>query len=225
MQVIAIAQSSLDASLAQSGSNKSELLKVIDYYTKKDDAQKLKAAQYLLANMNGLYYIDGPMMKKYDPFFNYLDSLNKNNITKKDRTTLKLIQPIEDRWDAVSKTITQNDANATMAHYDASFVSSSFIIEHIDKAFEVWKNNTWSVTYTFDDFCEYILPYKVFNEKPELWMNYFADKYKPIMASFAGNIDPVTVADSVNKDVETWFKFGTLFYKYPFDMDLTRLLQ
>jgi len=219
------AQTAYEASLSQAGKNRAELEKVISYYTQNGDKQKLSAAQYLLSNMNGLFFYDGEIMKKYNPFFEFLDSLNRNNIPKKDRTSLKLIKPIEDIFDFVNNSISPRDYNSITQKLDASYLSANQIIKHIDLAFVAWKSHKWSQGYSFDEFCEYILPYKVFNEQPEAWMEYFSNKYSKTLPYFNTISDPTVVADSINKEVESWFKFGTLFYKYPFDMGLSRLLQ
>ena len=44
-------------------------------------------------------------------------------------------------------------------HCDTSYVTSEFLIEHIDNAFEVWRNNEYAKKLSFEDFKEYILPY------------------------------------------------------------------
>jgi len=219
------AQSLIDLSLQQVGNNRSELEKVITFYTQSGDKQKLAAAQYFITNMYGQFFYDGPIMKKYNPFFQYLDSLNKNNIPKRDKTTLSLNKSIEDCWIDIQKTISQSDYSTIKQRLDNTFLSSQQIIKHIDLAFDVWKKNPWSMSYSFNEFCEYILPYKAFNEKPEAWMEYFSSRNKNTLSFFAYNSNPVLVADSLNKELEKWFSFGTLLYNYPFDMELSRLLE
>jgi len=218
-------QSGIEITLNHAGKNRKELEKLIEHYRKVGDREKLQAAQLIVTNMNGLYINDGPIIKKYEPFFLFLDSLHKQGIKIKERTSLQLIKPVEQKWNEVTHTFTPNDYSSIYEIQDATYLSSDLLIKHIDGVFNAWRNNEWSHSYSFNQFCEYILPYKVFNERAEAWMDYFSSKYSKTVATFAHCTNPVTVADSINKEVESWFKFGTLFYKYPFDMGLTRLLQ
>ena len=47
---------------------------------------------------------------------------------------------------------------------DIEVVDSAFLVEHIEWAFKVWKEQPWGGNVTFDDFCEYILPYRIGDE-------------------------------------------------------------
>ena len=51
--------------------------------------------------------------------------------------------------------------------YDIHKISSAYLIESIDLAFEVWENRPWSKYYSFEDFCEYIFAYMIENEPLE----------------------------------------------------------
>lgn len=43
---------------------------------------------------------------------------------------------------------------------DIEVVDSAFLVEHIEWAFKVWKEQPWGGNVNFEDFCEYILPYR-----------------------------------------------------------------
>lgn len=43
---------------------------------------------------------------------------------------------------------------------DAEKIKASYLIKNIEEAFKVW-NKPWNLFLTFEEFCEYILPYKV----------------------------------------------------------------
>lgn len=60
------AEKNLTSALEQAGSNKSELLKVIDHYKKVPaDSLKLKAAYFLIENMPGHFSYDTTYLYKY----------------------------------------------------------------------------------------------------------------------------------------------------------------
>ena len=48
---------------------------------------------------------------------------------------------------------------------DAVFMSAKDIIDNIDMAFTTWMESPWKDSVSFDLFCNYILPYRVTEEK------------------------------------------------------------
>lgn len=61
--------------LEESGKNRGELVKVLEYY--KDDSLKREAAMFLIENMSGKYFYTGELIDKYDTLFSIYDSLHK----------------------------------------------------------------------------------------------------------------------------------------------------
>lgn len=47
---------------------------------------------------------------------------------------------------------------------DLNLIKADFIITHINKTFHLWQSVPWGRDISFDDFCEYILPYRLDNE-------------------------------------------------------------
>ena len=53
------------------------------------------------------------------------------------------------------------------------------MIDNIEMAFDVWQNGEWATHVSFDDFCEYILPYKATELQPlDDWRSYCRDTLK-----------------------------------------------
>lgn len=46
---------------------------------------------------------------------------------------------------------------------DVEIIGSDFLIANIEKAFSQWKEGEWATHVSFQDFCEYLLPYKQWN--------------------------------------------------------------
>jgi len=44
---------------------------------------------------------------------------------------------------------------------DAQVISSDYLIENIDKTYDQWKNTPWSTHLVFDEYLEWLLPYKM----------------------------------------------------------------
>ena len=45
--------------------------------------------------------------------------------------------------------------------YDSHVITASYLIRNIDHAFGMWEKQPWGKYIKFEDFCEYILPYRV----------------------------------------------------------------
>ena len=61
----------------QAGKNKIELKKVIEHFNRDpQDSLKLRAALYLIKNMQGSYYYEG---EKLDQYLNYLPLINRDS--------------------------------------------------------------------------------------------------------------------------------------------------
>ena len=43
---------------------------------------------------------------------------------------------------------------------DYSMIKANYLIKSIDAAFDDWQQGCWARGITFDEFCEYMLPYK-----------------------------------------------------------------
>jgi len=74
----------VENALKLAGENRMELQKIISHYQATGDEEKLKAAFFLIGNMEDKYAIGGEDLKKYDPIFRFFQSLRqKKSITAK----------------------------------------------------------------------------------------------------------------------------------------------
>ncbi len=55
------------------------------------------------------------------------------------------------------------------AEPDLEQVKADYLIHQIDQAFRLWTNSPWLEDLTFDDFLEYLLPYRIGNESLDYW--------------------------------------------------------
>ncbi|MDE7459242.1 MAG: hypothetical protein K2M77_10295, partial [Muribaculaceae bacterium] len=68
---------------------------------------------------------------------------------------------------------------------DCQIITADYLIKNIDRAFEQWRTNPWLRHLDFDQFCEYILPYKVKELQPldnwrEKFSSVYADELHPL---------------------------------------------
>lgn len=135
--------------LKVAGENKSELKAVLKHYRTVDkDPEKLKAAKYLIANMPGHY--------------SYADTAKANRFYEK---ALKILTANEDRsWkrDSIQKISFREFGNMNKNIIsDVKIMTADYLIYNIDHAFTQWRTRPWAQHLTYEDFCEWLLPYKV----------------------------------------------------------------
>lgn len=165
--------SETDRALELAGDHRAELEKVLRYYQKVDpNPLKLKAAEYLIANMIYQYSIFGPGIDSLNNSFEYV-----YGVYYKDRNPVF-------RSDSVK----QRMRGKREAEYDLLRISSSHLIDQIESAFNTYNRFEWCRKYPFEMFCEYILPYKIGHSDPVNWRDYAHEKYSPILnhSSFKG---------------------------------------
>ena len=151
-------QSELQQALLLAGENRAELEKVLKRYSGDPaDSLKYKAACFLIENMPGYYYYEGEALEKYTDYFKLLGE---------DKKTPDQI------LDSLHKVYGPFNTSTLTLKFDIKEIDSTFLCENIDLAFKVWTEKPWGKNVTFDDFCEYILPYRTGNEKLTNWRNH-----------------------------------------------------
>ncbi|MCG8307105.1 MAG: transglutaminase-like domain-containing protein [Cytophagales bacterium] len=107
--------------------------------------------------------------------------------------------------------------------YDIRSISSDYIIENIEQAFESWKN-PWAKHVGFQDFCEFILPYRILTEPVSNWRVQLKNKYNWVIDSIQNTDDPLEACNLVNTEITNWFSYNSLF-DYHTRLSLNQLLE
>jgi hypothetical protein len=153
----------LEQSLQLAGENRSELEKVLLHY-KADPADSLKyrAAVFLISNMAGHFsYTDQGMERYYDA----LDRVSKQYAGRNDEEAQKALEALGQKF-----------SNAPPVVSDLQIMKAEYLINNIDRSFELWRACCWLEQLEFDDFCEYILPYKTDEMQPlDNWRDYLSE--------------------------------------------------
>jgi len=192
--------------------NKIELEKLINHYKKAKDNQKLKAAYFLIENMEGQCYAKYKLVDTTD---------NKVKFSVLDYKDYKEMVAA---WDSIENRIGTIDYIKDTLIFDIYNVKADYLIENIDLAFEVWKK-PWSKQLSFDDFCEYILPYRSSNEPIENWRKPLFDRYAWLEDSLKDKTDPIEACTKINSEIHSWFSFDSRFYRHPTDLGLSQMLK
>ena len=146
--------------LQLAGKNRPELQKVLDHY--RNDSIKYKAAFFLIENMDthysqSYYWADSLNHKVQFNEFTYPDFKTSVNEFNKINSKRKL-HPVVENFS------------------DMETISAEYLINNIDDAF-ILKSKQWNSNLTDEQFFNYLLSYRVINEKFEPWRTEFRNTF------------------------------------------------
>lgn len=156
--------SGLEETLSQAGSNRDELFRVLAHYEKEGDSLKLRAAQFLLENMAGKAYATGRVVDEYCAF---MDSVFRTGHKSEEE-----LPSIYEQYEKQARYLKEEPVLAL----DARTLTADYLIRNIDEAFAVW-DRPWNRHLSFNEFCEWILPYRVSGEVPEEWRALYRERF------------------------------------------------
>lgn len=158
------AETGVEEALSKAGNNRKELFQVIRHYQDSGDSLKLKAALFLIKNMADKYYLTGNLV---DEYYTFIDSVYQVKQSKYD------ISAIYDAFRSRTKYMEEK----MRVNWDVQTLSADYLIQNIEEAFAVW-GRPWNEHLSFEEFCEWILPYRMSTEIPELWRNLYGEHFK-----------------------------------------------
>ena len=171
----------LEDALRLAGANRPEFERVLAHYRQSpEDSLKYKAAVFLIENMPEHYSYKG---KSIDSYYSEIEQLFKMDYSS-DETI--------NRINNLNSKLAFRMSNASVV-YDIQHIKSEYLISHIDAAFES-RSYPWNKDVSFDDFCEYVLPYRIMNEPVVEWIS--------VYRTFAKSI-----ADSVYLETDSYYDF------------------
>ncbi len=122
---------------------------VLKHYQHESNPLKLEAARFLLTNLTESFSIDGERVKMYTDtvkrYYKDGNELHKKLLLLRDYSVDEIIVD------------------------DIDVLTSEYLIDNIERAFNTWENCGWKNEISFSNFCEYILPYRIGNEPIESW--------------------------------------------------------
>lgn len=141
--------SKLDYALNLAGDNRAELESVINHYS--DCPQKRAAAIWLIENMPGHVSLGGDYSLYCDEYDSLLSSKRPNHN--------------EDVWNDLIE-LEERVHSLVRCVYDIETMDSQTLIRDIDAAFDAWQQGQWATHLNFEQFKEWLLPYKCFEGQP-----------------------------------------------------------
>ncbi len=203
----------VERALELAAENRPELDKLLDHYSAEGDPEKLEAARFLIANMEGHGYI-------VNAFFD-----EAGNEVEFDA----LAYPDYDRANAAFQQLEQ--AHGPLHYARARFIedlktiTAGFLIENIDLAFEAWRGRPWAKGISFGAFCEHILPYRGSNEPLEPWRAACTARLAELTAGLKDPQDLAAAAQLVLRESQRWVEFSSLYYLHPTDQGFSEMLE
>ncbi len=181
--------------------NTVELEKVLKHY--RTDSLKQQAALFLIANMKDKSEISWKARTRWglDTSFQLTDYANESAALRaKDSLGIWYYQ------DTVKMDI-QN-------------IESTFLINHIDKTFQLWKHSKWARWLNFSQFCEYLLPYRVSSEPLEDWISYLSTNYSKCVDSTMTTQEALI---ALNDTLKNKLAYDSRWLLYPASMQVQEM--
>ncbi len=199
----------LEVALVKAGDNRGELEVVLTHYP--EGSQKHAAACFLIENMTGHNYAELVFFDPYDERVDF-DSLSFEN------------------YDEASAAMSAIEKDRGEVHYakgevveDIQSISAEYLIENIDLAFEGWKTNPWSKELSFEDFCEYVLPYRGSNEPIEHWRGELMEQFACLASEMNDPSDPKEAGRLLEQKANAMVGFDPIFYLHPTDQGFAEM--
>jgi len=203
---------SVIAILDKAGENREELEKVIQHYKKTEQVLKEEATYFLIGNMEDHGFVD----------YILLDSAGKK--VDFDVLSFQDYEALLDGWDLIEENRGEIHFKVDTLITDFENIKADYLIKNIDLAFESWENLPWAKHLSFDQFCEFVLPYRSTNEPLEEWRSFFMNELSWVEDSIKEKSDPIEAACFVNDYIKSWFRFDPRYYEHPTDQGLAELL-
>lgn len=192
--------------------NRGELVKVLEHYQSQGaaDARKLEAASFLIANMPGHSFVAVVLA----------DSLD--NEIELDVMAFDSAEEIQIYLDSLENSSGELHWKLKEEQQDIKVVTADFLISHIDLAFLAYETLPWCEALGWQNFLEYVLPYRGSSEPLSDWRTFFWNEFSDLRNE---TDDPRQLACLINDRCKQMFTFKDVFYFHPTDQGLAEMLK
>ena len=143
----------LEQALELAGENRQELEKVLVHY--QDSGLKYDAACFLIKNMIGCHGADTMAQEQLRTVYAAYDEISRNSDYQMDEIWGERIDSLVNRYSHLFF--------STSVAMDVQHIKADYLIREIDRSFQAWKMNVYASDASFENFCEYVLPYRRLN--------------------------------------------------------------
>jgi hypothetical protein len=175
----------LTKALSEAQDNRGEMEKVLEHYKKNpSDSLKYKAAVFLIENM--------PHRRSYKSLTGFENAFESMRNYPMSDTRKEIFRKI---FDSLSQKVS---LKAPELIVDIQFLTSSYLIENIELSFESWNKLPENKRASFEEFCQYVLPYKSANEPIEKnTRQRLIQKYSWVYKELQNNTSLKKIVDSI----------------------------
>jgi hypothetical protein len=165
----------LEQALTLAEDNRSELEKVLSHYSGDPaDSLKLRAARFLIENMPGHFSYRGDEVLKY---YEIGEKILLSDLTPPQQRD-SILKISKDMFPQLRQRVIP----------DIRIIKGDYLIKNIENAFDLWENKPWAQHLNFDQFCEYILPYKCFEfQQLDHWRDTLSQQFNDTFSSMPYN--------------------------------------
>lgn len=202
----------LSQNLAWAGNNRKELEKVLQHYQEyAHDSLKYSAAIFLISNMEFEGQYAGTWMDHYDSIFQFATKISSEPGLKH----------LNDSF--VYSSGPKNDATLKFQN-DLRTLSADFLIRNIDEAFASWQQVPWKSRFSFNTFCNFILPYRMLNEPTDSnWRSSLKAELQQSNIQITANSLIDDICCDITEFQKKWFKYTEVFSEYPSTLSLKNI--
>lgn len=212
-------EQSLKDAMNSAGKNRKELEKVLEYYSNPSDSLKLKAARFLIKNMQYHHGYYGNEVDKYSRIFSIIDTSSYKKEWLSETDKLHIVDSVYSRYGNPAFT---NDNEIS----DVNLITSKLLACNIDFAFKAWQRAPWKKKVNFSDFCEYILPYRVLDEQIQYWRPQLYKSYTSLVKSSANRDSLRSAFECIKGNIEWGINLsGPFSGRYPFTPSVDEILK
>ena len=145
--------------LHMAGENRGELEHILEYFEQTGDKEKIAASRFLIGNMPGHKSMRG----SYEAYWYDADRIL--SASGESLSVLDSLENLKAKYDGL-----------IYYDFDLKYISADYLIHDIETAFDQWRNGEWARHLSFDEFCEWLLPYTCSDSQPLMnWRDSISD--------------------------------------------------
>lgn len=206
----------VEDALKLAGENRVELQQVLDHYQATGETEKLKAACFLIGNLDDKYAVGIEYPGKYDPVFSYFQSLWQKRLFPTSNSVF-----VKAKVDSLFTASGGFNRDEFKIIPDIKTIKADYLIQNIDLAFAIRDSVPWGHQFSFDQFCEYVLAFRFSHEPIENWRRYYYEKYL-LLRDTIRHDSCYYLAAGLHKNIER-VRSLSLISVYPFDFTIDQL--
>ena len=102
--------------------------------------------------------------------------------------------------------------NSSKFELDSKIIPDIYLENHVNESLKLWAQ-PWASHLNYDEFCRFLLPYRICNEPFEDWRSFFLEEYPWLITLQDSNLSLVEAVNVVNDSCKKYVGFSKAFDK------------